>query len=209
MSIIVFADVILHGSVISAVGVRGKQIRNNIRTQAQNGAQKININWSRTMRQYELGTVPALPSQWAAIEGLFEVTEGGAYGFLLPDPKDQSATVDTGRASLVSGTIYQLLKRYTSVGSTRTKDRTITRPVASGFAIYNSGVLITTYTLDTTTGRITIPSAPTAANLTWSGNFYVPVHFQSDMIDWELLRAGQADTRLIAGPSVVLDEVRE
>ena len=68
------------------------------------------------------------PKSGATIEGIHEVTEGGAYGFLLADPKDESATPATGRASLVSRAIYQLAKRYTSIGSTCTKDRTITRP---------------------------------------------------------------------------------
>lgn len=209
MSITVYNDVILPSTTIAAAGLQGKQMRNNVRTQAQNGAQKVNINWSRTMRQYDLGFIPMLPAVWQTIEGIHEVTEGGAYGFLMGDPKDGSATVATGRASLVSGTIYQLLKRYTSAGSTRTKDRTITRPIASGFTIYNSGVAIGAYTLNSDKGRITIPSAPTAANITWAGTFYVPVHFQNDDLDWEFLRAGAPDTRLIAGRSVLLDEVRE
>ena len=59
------------------------------------------------------------------------------------------------------------------------------------------------------TGRVTIPSGPTAANLAWTGRFYVPVHFQDDAIDWELVVAGQADSRFLSGPSVVLVEVRE
>jgi hypothetical protein len=45
--------------------------------------------------------------------------------------------------------------------------------------------------------------------LTWSGDFYVPVHFANDEIDWEMILGGTYDTRLIAGPSVTLQEVRE
>ena len=45
--------------------------------------------------------------------------------------------------------------------------------------------------------------------LTWDGGFYVPVQFANDEIDWDLVRSGAYDTRLMAGPSVTLLEVRE
>ena len=202
MSLTVYNDVILPASVIAAAGLQGRQQRNNSRTVAQGGQKRVNINWARTLRQYDLGFIPMLPATWQTIEGIFEVTEAGAYGFLLEDPKDCSATVATGQASLVSGTNYQLYKRYTSVGSTRTKDRNITRPIATGFAIYTSGTPIGSYTLNADTGVIAIPAGPSAATLTWSGRFYTPVHFASDEIDWELMRSGGADQRLIAGRSI-------
>jgi uncharacterized protein (TIGR02217 family) len=210
MAITVYTDVILPNSVLAG-GVRGKQIRSNARTGARNGGMQINVNWARTLRQYELGVSPMTVEQWQAIEGLHEVTEGGAFGFLMPDPKDASASLANGRVSLVSGTTYQLQKRYTSAGSTRTKDRKITRPIAADFVLQASGVTVAgaNYTLNTVTGRLTIPSAPAAATLTSSGSFYVPVHFASDEIDWELVRSGPMEARLMAGPSVTVMEVAE
>jgi len=211
MSLTVLADVIVPNSILSA-GARGKQIRKNTRTTAFNGTEQINVDWSRTLRQYEFGFVPLTVDQWATIEGLHEVTEGGAYGMLLSDPKDQTCPITAGVATLISGTTYQLHKRYTSAGSTRTKDRKITRPIATGFDIKVSGTSLTVgtqYTLNTVTGVVTIPSAPSAATITWSGSFYVPVHFLSDQIDWELVRSGPLDHRLMAGPNVTLMEVSE
>jgi uncharacterized protein (TIGR02217 family) len=208
MSITVFSDVILPNNVLAA-GVRGKQIRRNTRVTSQSGKMQINVDWSRTRREYELGTVPMSISAWQTLEGLHEVTEGGAYGFLMQDPKDFTVLITEGVASLVTGTTYQLKKRYTAAGSSRTKDRTITRPLAAGLTLLTSGVPVASYTLDSTTGRVVIPSAPSAATLTWSGKFYVPVHFLSDEIDWELAVAGPADARMLTGPSVVLQEVME
>jgi hypothetical protein len=38
----------------------------------------------------------------------------------------------------------------------------------------------------------------------------VPVHFQSDVIDWEMIAPRpDPDARYLAGPSVVLEEVLE
>jgi uncharacterized protein (TIGR02217 family) len=210
MSITVLADVIAPNSLWSA-GVRGKQIRRNLRAQIQSGEMQINVGWSRTLRQYTIGSVPLTVEQWQTLEGLHEVTAGGAYGFLLLDPKDSSVTDATGKATLVSAPAhtYQLVQRKTAAGSTRTHDRIITRPRAAGFVLSVSGAPTGSFTLDPATGIVMIPAGPAAASVTWSGVFYVPVHFEDDEIDWELVRAGVADSRLMAGPSVLLTEVRE
>lgn len=211
MAITIYSDVILSASVISAAGLRGRNMRRNTRAMLPNGRGKINVEWDRTLRQYEMGFIPMDVSVWQTIEGLHEVTDGGAYGFLLGDPKDGSAGYDAGIVSGITSTTFQLVKRYTSFGSTRTKDRVITRPLAAPFAVKISGVVTSpaNYTLDTDTGILTIPAAPAAATVTWAGRFYVPVHFADDQIDWELIAGGPEGTRLLAGPSVVLNEVRE
>lgn len=211
MSVTVLANVILSNSVIAA-GVRGKQMRKNSRVAVDSGAEFINIVWTQTLRQFEIGIVPLQRSDWMHIESLHEVTEGGAYGFLLEDPKDHRATTADGRATALTGTTFQLVKRYTEPVSSRTKDRKITRPRATGFSVFISGVpvLPADYTLDTETGIISIPSGPAAGNLSWSGKFLVPVHFLDDSIDWELVATGpEADRRFLAGPSCVLQEIRE
>lgn len=308
MSITVFNDVILPTSVLDA-GVRGKNQRRNTRTMAANGQGKINIDWSRTLRQYELGIAPMQIAAWQTIEGLHEVTEGGAYGFLMQDPKDSAVSATEGllypfNAALLGTNglgygvpSYKLYKRYTSAGSTRTKDRAITRPratpiikrggvtvthgaspgnvsvnydtgtvtfvadssstvtavavgattnvtltaalagVSVGERLYLSGLTGTVastlnglsfaitaitggglniYTLTVATTGLAWTSGgsgfaypQSTETLSWGGNFYVPVHFANDDIDWELVVAGPADSRFLAGPSVVLNEVRE
>lgn len=306
MTIIVFDDVILPPSVIAA-GVRGRQMRKNSRASTQGGYMSANVLWSRTLRQYEIGYVPMLAAQWLAIEGLHEVTEGGAYGFLLQDPKDSRATDADGVlipfvAGALAGTsgvgygvpVYKLHKRYTSAGSNRYKDRSVTRPravaqlkrggvtvtlgagpgqaaidydtgtvtfvadssstvtgisvgaitqvtltaalagVSIGERLYLAGIggvdaavltnqshaitniVGSTYTLSVNTiGKALSPAGSGYAypqsteTLTWAGEFYVPVHFSTDDIDWELVRGGPTSGRLIAGPTVTLDEVRE
>jgi uncharacterized protein (TIGR02217 family) len=309
MTITVYSDVVMPNNVIAA-GVRGKQIRRNSRATTQGGYMTANILWSRTLRQYELGYVPMLASAWAAIEGLHEVTEGGAYGFLMQDPKDQSVTHTTGLIQAYNNgasvgamgggygvPTYKLNKRYTSSGSSRTKDRGITRPKATpvinrggapvtlgasagNAAInYDTGTVtfvadssstvtavtvgattqvtltaalaglavgkrlylidltgtvgatlngtshaitaitgggLNVYTLSVVTTGLAWASAgsgyaypQSAETLTWAGDFYIPVHFESDEIDWELVVGGPVGTRLVSGPNVVLMEIRE
>lgn len=207
MALTVYSDVIVPNNILTA-GVQGKNMRANTRVPlGDTGFMTINAVWNNSLRQYTLGVAPMSLTNWQAIQALFEVTKGGAYGMLLEDPVDHSCT--TGVATLVSAGVYQLWKRYTNAASSRFHDRKITRPRLAGFAITTSGTPITSYTLDVTTGQITIPSAPSAATLAWTGLFYVPVHFMEDSIDWDLVAGGSDDQRFLAGPSVVLSEVRE
>jgi len=307
MSLTVFPDVVLSASIIAA-GIRGKNMRSNIRVTSTSGEMQINVRWARTLRQYELGVVPLSPDQWAQIEALHEVTEGGAFGFLLQDPKDRAAAAGEGFLQSYSGGLllgavghgygvptYRLVKRYSVSGTSRFKDRLITRPKSSpqlakngvalaygtgagqfsiaadtglvtinedasaylasatvgatttlnfgtgsfaslfsvGGRVWLQGVVGTasallankshevlsvsgnTLVINANTTGLSLTSAlgmrypQPADTLSWSGEFYVPVHFMEDEIDWDLARPGDIEDRLIAGPSVVLQEVRE
>lgn len=215
MTITVFPDVILGERVIAA-GVRGKNIRRNERNTQVNGAEYINVVWSQTLREFEIGFKPMLREAWQDIETLQEITDGGASGFLMQDPKDFQVGTGSGVVTSLGGDQYQLEKIYTHAASGRTKRRNITRPRTAGLVIMVSGVPIADtdspagYSLDVETGILTIASTPSASAVTWTGKFYVPVHFMSDYIDWTMLRpASDEDQRLLAGPSVVLQEIRE
>lgn len=215
-SVTVLADVILDCGKIRA-SISGRNIRKNDRVEVESGAVQANIIWTQSRRQYEFGSVPMLRADWMILEAIHEVTEGGAKGFLLLDPKDHTVSASgtsTGVVTSISSPQgeYQLYRRLTEPVSSRTKDRKITRPKAAGFVIKVNGVALTggQYTLDSTTGIVTIPSAPAAATVTWTGTFYVPVHFLDDNLDWDLRRPGSdAEDRLLAGTSVVLQEVVE
>lgn len=299
MAIIVRDDIILDNAIVAGLGIKGKNLRYNTRGQTAGGFGQVNIGWKSTLRQYEVGTVPARPELWKRFEGLFEVTDFGAYGFLMLDPKDQRVSAGEGllqplARGVAIGTAgsgfgvptYQIVKRYTALGTTRTHDRSIKRPLspvilrgvtpaaptlslgvatfaadasqviasitpgaatvlnfANGAGIVAAmgvGERVFVDTLGGTAGAalnglshvvsakgaasLTITSGTvgltgtggTAARypqaleaLTWSGVFYVPVQFMDDFVDWELVRPGPADTRLMVGPSVMLQEVRE
>lgn len=205
MAIIVFADVILPNSIISA-GVRGKNMRLNSRVPTDGGYESINIVWTQTLRQFEVGIVPLRVDQWQTIETLHEITEGGAYGLLMEDPKDNFVTTG-GIITEVRAGVYQLIKRYTEPSSGRTKDRRITRPKGA-VSVFQDGLPIPTI-IDPLTGHVSFEMTPDLTKVTWTGSFYVPVHFMDDVIDWELVAPGSHDSRFAAGPSVVLQEVRE
>lgn len=206
----ILADVIAPNTLWSAT-VRGKLLRKNRRASNIGGFQQINVLWANSLRSWEFGTVPMPLSVWKTLQGLYEVTEAGASGFLLHDPQDCVVTVDYGRAINYdsSDNTYRLIQQITSPGGTRTYDRTTTRPDANSFRLFVDEVEEVTYTLDDETGVLTIPSDPLYTSITWSGRTYVPVHFTDDEIDWDLVIAGPAEQRVFAGPRVMLEEVRE
>lgn len=197
---------VLSASVMAA-GVRGRSIRRNNRAQNQAGYVKANPVWINTLRQYEVGFIPMLVDAWKDLEAMFEVTDGGAYGFLIEDPKDRACTQTDGIVKKVGATWY-LHKRY-AVGADY-RDRRISRP-RSGVVVQVDGIT-TAATVSTTTGSVTFAPEDEpggGAVVTWAGKFYVPVHFADDQIDWELVRSGEFGTRMVAGPTVLLNEVRE
>jgi uncharacterized protein (TIGR02217 family) len=208
-AIVVFSDVFLPNSVVAA-GVRGKNMRLNSRVETENGRQAVNTIWTQTLRQFEIGFIPMRVDQWQAIETLHEITEGGAFGILMEDPKDREAT--TGVMTQLGPSTYQLHKRYVDPVSTRFKNRKITRPNPVGFVPRLAGVPMAPadYLLDDQSGVFTVTGTPPAASaLSWTGRFFVPVHFMDDSIDWTMLRSGDHASRYLAGPSVMLQEIRE
>jgi len=314
MPITVLTDIVLPETVIMA-GIRGKNMRNNTRSMSVSGYASININWSKTLRQYEIGIKPMDIDQWHEIGGLHEATNGGAFGFLMKDPKDQVAANSEGFVQGFNNElvgvigfgygvpVYQTFKNYESIGNNVNFDRKITRldtfqlkrngnnvtvgvsagnisvnnatgqvtfvpdatqsiasitagatttlefansTLTSLFSVGNrvwitgvtgtgadlinnksheilskdDGLFTLTINLDTS-GLVFVTGDPfldggsarkypqPTETLTWAGSFYIPVHFANDEIDWEMVVAGDYAGRIVAGPSVVLQEIRE
>jgi uncharacterized protein (TIGR02217 family) len=205
--VMILSDIKLSNRVLAA-GIKGKTMRKNMRTANQGGFVSANILWHDSLRQYEVGIVPMLRAAWADLESTYEATYGGAYGFLMEDPKDHAAVFADGVVAY-DGTNWRLYKRYQPPRSTSYVDRKITRP-KEGAQIKVNGTLSVGSSADPETGIVTLAGgAGSGDEITWAGDFYVPVHFSSDVIDWTILRGGAYDNRLVAGPSVVIDEVRE
>lgn len=208
MPIIVLDDVIMSNKLLSA-RVSGSSMRANSRLDVgETGHMSINSPWSQSKRTLEIDTVPLTLENWDELAAIFEITLSGTYGFLVENPAD--CTTTAGAATQEEG-YYQLQRRYVHKPSGRYHDRPVTRPRALGFALMVNGVPLApgAYTLDATKGRLTISGNPDPEALTWSGRFYMPVHFQSDALDWDMVCAGSMDQRLLAGPAVILQEVRE
>jgi uncharacterized protein (TIGR02217 family) len=208
MRIEVFPDVVLPNRVIAA-GVSGSNNRRNERELLLSGHMGVTAGTDQTLREFSLGIAPMLREAWQDIETIYEITYAGVYGFLMEDPKDSKVKIDSGVVARLSATQFQLYQRKTHALSGRYADRRITRPRASTLTVLVSEVP-TTYTVDETTGIATIASDPDPADVKWSGRTYLPVHFQSDSIAWEMITGHQdPDARYLEAPAVIVQEVRE
>ncbi len=156
----------------------------------QSGNEQRNANWNTGRAQYNIGNGMRTYAQVAAVIAYFRSVKGKAYGFRFKDFQDFNDSINSVGAGVINtnglgnGTSTgQLYKNY--VNGALTDQRIIQKPVAATIKIYKNGVLqtlTTNYTLDSTTGIVTwVGGNPSSAvALTWTGEFDVPVRFDSD-----------------------------
>ncbi len=95
-------------------------------------------------------------------------------GFRFKDWRDFLGTATNTALELVTGTTYQLQRKYTVASSTFLRD--IKKPVSGTVVIYNAGGTPLTATIDYTTGIADVTGTPSY----WTGEFDVPVTFTDD-----------------------------
>lgn len=147
---------------------------------------------ARPRRRFQLGNRRVDSAFHDYMLAFFLHKRGRRYGFLLRDWQDYRVTEQAlepdGEATL------QLVKTYG--GATETLVREITRPVVSTVVLerftggnWTTLTPTTDYTLDATTGVITwVMSPPDSPDLLrWSGEFLVPVRFDTDQFPSQFL----------------------
>ena len=146
------------------------------------GAEQRLALWSVGRLRWTLRQSMLQPSQVIALTQFFRARGGRARGFRFQDWSDYIVTGQALSNPYPAATI-QLIKTYTSGGVTET--RTILKPQAGQVQVYQNGVALTSgqFTVDTTTGIVTLTSPTAGAVYTWSGQFDVPVRFDVDVID--------------------------
>lgn len=108
---------------------------------------------------------------------------GRLHSFLVKDWLDFAATLESLGNAPSGSTAVQLVKTYAF--GPASFERLITKPVA-GAVVYQAGVA-KTGSLDTSTGLFTPATAWTEGlALTWTGEFRVPVRFDSDYLPFSI-----------------------
>lgn len=144
--------------------------------------------WAYPRHTWDVSQGIDTQSDFDELLAFFLAAKGRLNGWRFKDWADYATTHTTGKVSGITSTTFQLVKRYTS--GAQTTDRRIRKPIASGFELKDSGVtltLTTDYTLDATTGIVTTATTRTAANLTWAGEFDVPMRFDTDRLERRLI----------------------
>lgn len=161
----VLDNVIFPNSVIVA-GVTGTRSRQNTRTRNQGGYVDVSVVRDYTLRSWQIGTAPLRIPAFEQLVAVAEVTDYGAFGMLLEDPIDNTATVangaltgymldvETGPVGYGNGCpTYGFRKLYTIAGGARTKAHALTR--TRNAVVYRGGVAVT---VGSSAGNIAISS---------------------------------------------------
>jgi uncharacterized protein (TIGR02217 family) len=179
-----------------------------------NGKEQRNQNWSVARRRYEVASAIKLQSDYEAVRDCLYQARGRLHSFRFKDWLDYRATtaagVGNGVTTLISGSIYQAVKRYGS--GAYAFDRDVTKLVAGTVAVFRTRSGTTTditgaTTIDAATGQFTVTGHAGGDVYTWSGEFDVPVRFEVDQERAVIVDRNPA-TLLIEWQGIELVEVR-
>ena len=148
------------------------------------GRESRNGAWQYPRHAWDVSQGVKTQADFQELLSFFMAMRGRLHGWRFKDFGDYEATLADGRCAGLTTTTFQLVKRYTT--GAQSTDRRIVKPIAAGFVLKDSGVtltLTTDYTLATATGIVTTTAPRTAANLTWAGEFDVPMRFDTDRLD--------------------------
>jgi uncharacterized protein (TIGR02217 family) len=198
---------------LSFGAVGGPERRTDVVTLV-NGHEERNTPWAHSRRHYDAGLGMRSLDDVEALIGFFEARQGQMYGFRWKDWADYksclpSATVSFRDQVIARGdgkqTQFQLIKNYRS--GEQVYARPITKPVLGTIRVGVEADELregTQYTVDVTTGIVTLSYAPNLGEEITAGfEFDVPVRFDTDRIQSSVasFQAGEV-------PNVPVIEVR-
>ncbi len=158
----------------------GPRYRTRVITTDSGGEQRLAL-WSQSHGRWTV-SLTRKKVDVAAVLAFFHARRGMLYGFRFKDWTDYVATteplVNTGAATL------QLQKTYADIAGGAV--RKIVKPVVGTVSLQRGGAdypAAGNWTLDATSGIVTLTAAQPGAVFTWSGQFDVPVRFDIDDMD--------------------------
>jgi uncharacterized protein (TIGR02217 family) len=166
--------------------------------EVDSGYEYANQNWSSARMRFEVGHDARTATEFQTLLAFYLAVKGRANSFNFKDWSDFTVTSAQGIFATIDSTHFQMYRRYTTGGTNY--DRKIMKPVSGTVSVTGGTVSSISYT----TGIVTMTSGtPTA----WAGQFYVPVRFDTDMMQASMItRSG--GTLIHGWPSIVLLEVR-
>lgn len=188
----------------------GPGYRTNV-VETFSGHEKRSIEWAEQRGRWDLAGGVKTPYQFEEIRNLFRMARGRANGFRFKDWTDYACTHAEGIVTVVNSTTGQLYKRYGS--GSELEDRMITKPIAATVQVRRTRSAVTTtisVTVDGATGGITWSGHVGGDTYTWSGEFDVPVRFDTDELRATAVgpRHFDDDRPLLSWSSVPLVEIR-
>lgn len=156
----------------------GQEFKTRI-TQLRNGRERRNADWALPLGRYSVTYQALKPEDHLLVRGAHMACMGSLIAFRFKDWTDYLGEHELiGEGTGVAQTLA-LSKSY-AFGPISFA-RPITKPVAGTIVIYEGGQRVAA-SVNYTTGMVTV-TAPPGSPITWSGEFDVPVRFESDRLD--------------------------
>lgn len=170
------------------------------------GHEARNTPWAHGRRRYDIGGAVRSLDDLHTLIAFFEARRGALYGFRFRDPFDfkscaPSAVPSPLDQSIGAGdgaqVVFQLAKAYADAGGAYA--RPISKPISASVRVAVAGGELGSgaFSVDATTGELTLASAPAAGQAVTAGfQFDTPVRFDIDRLDVSLdgFGAGRALT---------------
>lgn len=172
----------------------------------QGGQRYANKNWLYPLHRFRFGYAGMKEREILVHRSFFYNVAGRADGFRFKDWGDYKATRQP--LSLITGSIYQLNQTY--VRGLRTFTRPIYKPVNGKVTVFRTRAGVTSSispTIDTTNGQITVSGHVAGDSYSWTGEFDVPVVFNSDAFEAQIVNKG-AEGFILTWPSKEIEEIR-
>lgn len=186
-----------------ARGVSGGPRVKRTKIYTQGGELVQLFEWDYSLARFDLKFGLKTAADFQQIRDFWYVVMLGAYeGFRMRDWSDYRALANNTALQLVSGTTWQLQRRYTA-GATSVV-RNIYKPSDdAAVVVYDAGNNVLTGSTDLATGRWTGSGTPAY----WTGFFDVPVTFEDDdaLVGVEL--DGHWQKILARMPSIYVEEL--
>lgn len=170
------------------------------------GHEARNQNWEQAKGRYDYGERKLPDNELHVIVKFFRARKGMKQGFRFKDWGDYQVAVGEGRlgeTGLGTGVAaYQLYKAYVSGADVDL--RIIRKPVAGTIKVFKNGIQVpasgagsvaVAYSTGMATFIAPFPSGVDA--VTWTGEFDVPVRFDSDQIKYRF------DSAIVSSPGVL------
>ena len=145
----------------------------------RSGVERRNIMWSMPLGRYSVNYQAILPEHHDLVRGAHMASMGSAIPFRLKDWTDFTADGEVIGEADGDVQSLQLAKTYNFGSFSLT--RPIKKPVTGKVQLFANGTPIAS-TVNYTTGIATF-SADDGDEISWSGEFDVPVRFESDKLD--------------------------
>jgi len=180
----------------------GQEFNTRITT-LKSGHERRNANWTLPLGRYSVSYDALRPVDHPLVRGAHMSCMGSLIAFRFKDWTDYQAQRQLIGVGTGASQTLQLVKNY-AFGPISLA-RTIKKPVPGTAVIFGYDLPLDA-TVDYTTGLVTV-TAPTGAPITWSGEFDVPVRFESDRLDVDPIAQRNNEYILSADVDLVEDRL--